>query len=309
MYGEMITKVYNLDHVEANDVKNAIEERLLSQNGRVMVSYRRVDDAGGTKRSAVLVVSDLPEAHRELARFLAELDRPVPQIAIEAKFIEVTRSSEDRYGINWTLKASATGGAFDGTKDFAMPLMFNEMLLGKVLLDQWNASLELMATRGNARVLATPRTVTMDNHTAKISMGVEVPIREVSKDETGLVTYTWKTRSIPVKLEVTPHVTSSGKVNMVIKPTVEAITGWVGTADDQQPIVAKREAQTQVTVGDGEVVAIGGLVKDEETRTVGKIPLLGDIPLLGHLFKKTSVSRTKNDLMIFITPHVIPAEG
>lgn len=95
---------------------------------------------------------------------------------------------------------------------------------------------------------------------------------------------------------------------MHVKPSVEAITGWTGSADDQQPIVAKREAETQVTVSDGEAVVIGGLVKEEETRTVGKIPLLGDIPILGHLFKKTSVRREQNDLMIFIIPHVVPME-
>ncbi len=306
MFGEMETRVYDLDYVEANDVKNAIEERLLSPDGRVMVSYRRVGKGGGTDRSAVLVVSDLPEAHEMLAEFLAVFDRPVAQVAIEAKFIETTRTSEDRFGIDWQIRASANSGPWDPENDFAIPITFDGMMLGKISLDQMNASLEVMATRGNSRVLANPRTITLDNQTAKISMGVEVPLREVSKDETGLVTYTWTTRSIPIKLEVTPHITSDGKINMSVKPSVEAITGWVGSADDQQPIVAKREAETQVTVADGEVIVIGGLVKEEETRTVGKIPLLGDIPILGHLFKKTSIRREQNDLMIFIIPHILP---
>ena len=96
---------------------------------------------------------------------------------------------------------------------------------------------------------------------------------------------------------------------MHVKPTVEAVTGWIGTADDQQPIVAKREAETQVTVKDGEAVVIGGLVRDEETRSIGKIPLLGDIPIIGHLFKKTSIRHEKNDLMIFVIPHVLPMQG
>jgi general secretion pathway protein D len=152
--------------------------------------------------------------------------------------------------------------------------------------------------------------MTLDNHTATVSMGVDVPQREISSDpKTGLVLSTWKTRSVPIALEVTPHVMSDGRVNMKVKPSVQAIIGYVGPADDQQPIVAKREAETEITVGDGEVAVIGGLVRDEETRNVGKIPLLGDIPILGNLFKKTSVKHTKNDLMIFIIPHVVPAEG
>jgi len=184
------------------------------------------------------------------------------------------------------------------------------MVLGKITLDQMNASLEVLATRGQSRVLANPRTMTLSNQTAIVSMGVDVPLREIRKDpNTGEITYTWSTRSIPITLEVTPNVTADGRVTMHVKPSVEAITGWVGSADDQQPIVARRAAETQVIVNDGEVVVIGGLIKEEETRNIGKIPLLGDIPILGHLFKKTSVRTEQNDLMIFIIPQVIPADA
>ncbi|MFO7675541.1 MAG: AMIN domain-containing protein [bacterium] len=309
LYGELITRVYDLDYVEAEDVSKIISPAL-SENGKAEVSYRRVDDGSGSKRSGVLVVTDVPEVHQRLVEFLAAFDRPVPQIAIEAKFVETTRSSEDRFGIDWQIRATASTGSWDPSKDFAIPVIFDQMLLGKISLEQMNASLEILATRGNSRVLANPRTVTLDNQTASVSMGVEVPLREVNKDgNTGEITYTWRTRSIPIRLDVTPHVTSDGRVTMHVKPSVEAITGWVGSADDQQPIVAKRQAETQVTVGDGEVIVIGGLIKEEETRTVGKIPLLGDIPVLGHLFKKTSVRRDQNDLMIFIIPHVLPMGG
>ncbi|MFO7638529.1 MAG: AMIN domain-containing protein [bacterium] len=308
MYGELHTRVYNLDYVEAEDAARAVKNTL-SPEGNAEVSFRRVDDGSGSKRSGVLVVSDIPDGHLRVVEFLASYDRPVAQVAIEAKFVETTRTSEDRYGIDWQLRASASTGNWDHGRDFAIPIVFNEMVLGKVSLDQMNASLELLATRGNSRVLANPRTMTLSNQKATVSMGVDVPLREIHKDgNTGEITYTWRTRSIPIRLEVTPYVTSDGRVTMHVKPSVEAITGWTGSADDQQPIVAKREAETQVTVSDGEAVVIGGLVKEEETRTVGKIPLLGDIPILGHLFKKTSVRREQNDLMIFIIPHVVPME-
>ncbi|HDQ99478.1 MAG TPA: type IV pilus secretin family protein [candidate division WOR-3 bacterium] len=309
IYGELHTRLYTLDYVEADDAAKAVKEAL-SPEGKAEVSYRRVDDGSGSDRSGLLIVTDIPEAHRRVAEFLAVLDRPVPQVAIEAKFIETTRSSEDRYGIDWQIRASASTGGWDASRDFGIPIVFDQMVLGKISLDQMNASLDLLATRGNSRVLANPRTMTLSNQKATVSMGVNVPLREINKDgNTGEITYTWRTRSIPIQLEVTPYVTSDGKVTMHVKPSVEAITGWVGSADDQQPIVAKREAETQVTVSDGEVVVIGGLVKEEETRTIGKIPLLGDIPVLGHLFKKTSVRREQNDLMIFIIPHVLPMES
>ena len=309
MYGTMQTRVFELDYVESEDVVSALTN-VLSPQGKAEIGYRRVSDAGGSDRSAVAVVTDIPEALDRIAEFIAEFDRPMPQIAIEAKFVETTHSSSDLYGIEWNISASASSGRFDPDKDFGVPIVFNEMVLGKITLDKLNATLDILATRNNSRILANPRTITIDNQKSIVSMGTDVPLREVRKDaESGEITYTWATRSVPISLEVTPHVTADGRVTMKVKPTVEAITGWVGSADDQQPIVAKRTAETQVTVGDGEAVVIGGLVKDEETRSIGKIPLLGDIPILGHLFKKTTVRREKNDLMIFIIPHVLPAEG
>jgi general secretion pathway protein D len=288
---------------------------MLSSVGNVEVGYRRVSDAGGSNRTNLVVVNDIPEALDRVAEFLAEFDRPLPQIMIEAKFVETTVSASDVYGIEWKLSAAAKAGAPNIGTDDAFPLIapggfgLDNVILGRIDYSGFSAALDILQSRGNSRVLANPSTLTLDNHTATISMGTDVPIREISTDpKTGLVLATWRTRSVPIKLEVTPHVTSDGQVNMKVKPSVEAITGWVGSADDQRPIVARREAEAQIIVGDGEVAVIGGLVRDEETRTVGKIPLLGDIPILGNLFRKTTVNHTKNDLIIFIIPHIVPAE-
>jgi type IV pilus assembly protein PilQ len=310
IYGETQIRVFELNYAEASDVVKLLP-KMLSAAGNVDVGFRRVSDGGGSNRTNMVVVNDIPEALDRVAEFLAEYDRPLPQVMIEAKFVETTMSATDIYGIEWTLSASAKTGDMNWGKDFALPLIFNNMVLGKIDIGQFNATMDILQSRGRSRVLANPSTLTLDNHTATVSMGTDVPIREISSDpKTGLVLATWRTRSVPIKLEVTPHVTSDGKVNMSVKPSVEAITGWVGSADDQRPIVAQRSAESNIVVGDGEVAVIGGLVRDEETRNIGKIPLLGDIPILGDLlFKKTTINHTKNDLMIFIIPHVVPAEG
>ncbi len=307
MFGETRARVFELDYAEAIDVVKILP-KMLSSVGNVDVGYRRVSDAGGSNRTNLVVVTDIPEALDRVAEFLAEYDRPVPQVMIEAKFVETTMSATDVYGIEWKLSAAAKAGAPNIPSD-ALPLIFNNMVLGRIDYTGFSAALDILQSRGNSRVLANPSTLTLDNHTAKISMGTDVPVREISTDpKTGLVLATWRTRSVPIALEVTPHVTSDGQVNMKVKPSVEAITGWVGSADDQRPIVARRSAEAQIVVGDGEVAVIGGLVRDEETRTVGKIPLLGDIPILGNLFRKTTINHTKNDLIIFIIPHIVPAE-
>jgi len=307
MYGETRSRVFELDYAEATDIAKLLP-KMLSPVGNVEVGYRRVSNAGGSDRSHIVVVNDVPEALERVAEFLAEMDRPVPQVMIEAKFVETTTSATDIFGIEWKLSAAVKAGDFKPGTEF--PLIFNNMVLGKIDYSGLSATLDILQSRGNSRVLANPSTLTLDNHTATVSMGTDVPVREITSDpKTGLVLASWRTRSVPIELQVTPHVTSDGRVNMKVKPSVEAITGWVGSADDQRPIIARRSAESDIIVGDGEVAVIGGLVRDEETRNVGKIPLLGDIPILGNLFRKTTINHTKNDLIIFIIPHIVPAEG
>jgi type IV pilus assembly protein PilQ len=309
MFGETRARVFELNYAEAKDVAKVVP-KMLSSVGNVEVGYRRVASAGGSDRANLLVVNDIPEALDRVAEFLAEYDKPLPQVMIEAKFVETTLNAHDVYGIEWKLGVAIKGGAPSIGKDDVFPLIFNNMVIGKLDYTGLGAALDFLQTRGNSRVLANPSTLTLDNHTATVSMGTDVPIREISTDpKTGLVLATWRTRSVPIKLEVTPHVTSDGRVNMEVKPSVEAITGWSGSSDDQRPIVSRRSAETNIVVGDGEVAVIGGLTRDEETRTIGKVPLLGDIPILGHLFRKTTVNHSKNDLMIFIIPHIVPTEG
>jgi len=310
MYGELQTRVFDLDYVEAADVQKAVA-KALSSLGSSEIGRRRVGDADGSNRSSMLVVTDLPEALDQVAQIVAEFDRSLQQIAIEAKFVETTITGEDRYGVQWdNIGLHANLGTFDFSKDVAMPLIFNNMVVGKVALPSLSANLELLQSRGLSRVLASPRTVTTDNQTATMDVSTQIPLREFSSDpKTGLIVYTWKQLSIPVGLTVTPHITADGKVSMSLSPEVQAITGYTGPADDQRPITSKRSATTQAIIGDGEAVIIGGMISDNETRSIGKVPLLGDIPILGHLFRKTSITHTKTDLMIIVIPHILPMEG
>jgi type II secretory pathway component GspD/PulD (secretin) len=297
-----------LNYADANDMVKILP-KMLSSIGSVDVGLRRVADAGGSNRTNLVVVTDIPEAVDRVAEFLAAYDKPLPQIMIEAKFVETTVSATDIYGIEWKLGIAANAGISNIGTENSFPLMLGPYQVGRLDYSGLSAALSFLQTRGNSRMLANPSTLTLDNHTAIVSMGTDVPIQEVSSDpKTGLVVATWRTRSVPIKLEVTPHVTSDGQVNMKVLPSVEAITGWVGSSDNQRPIVSRQSADVDIAVGDGEVAVIGGLTRDEETRTIGKIPLLGDIPILGHLFRKTTINHTKNELIIFIIPHVVPPE-
>ncbi len=225
-------------------------------------------------------------------------------------------NAQDIYGIDWKLSVSATAGSPTSGSSTELPLIppnglgLDNMVVGRINIGQLAAALDIIQNRGNSRVLANPSTLTLDNHLATVSMGTEVPIREITSDpKTGLVLATWRSQSVPISLSVTPHLTADGQINMQVEPSVEAITGYVGPADDQRPIIASRKASADITIGDGEVAVIGGLIQDQETRNVSRVPLLGQIPILGVLFSKTTVNHSKSNLMIFITPHVVSAEA
>lgn len=303
--GELDSRIFELDYAEATDIRDAIK-RVLSTRGATEIVYRRVGSGGGSGRASALLVTDYPEVLDKVRALIAQLDQPTAQISIEAKFIETTLSAADIYGVNWALGTAVTP-IIPTAGEMALPVRLGELVLGKISLDQLSASLNVIQTRGKSKLLANPSTLTLDNQTAVINMGVTIPLREEHVDPTTQIhTFTWASRFIPIGLTVTPHITSDGMINMEVEPTVEAITGWEGPPGDQRPITVKRDAKTQVTIRDGEVAVIGGLVKDEETRTLSKIPLLGDIPILGKiLFTRTSITHEKSELIVFIIPHVV----
>jgi type IV pilus assembly protein PilQ len=307
--GELVTRVYFLNDVEADDAKKTID-RLLSEKGKAELSYRRVGEGGGSKRASILVVNDIPERIAKIDEVMKELDKPSPQITIEAKFIETTMSADDIYGIDWSIRTAAVAEPPEIGKEVSLPIMLNEMVLGKITFAQMSAALDIIRSRGKAKLLANPKTLTLDNQTAEVTMGVTVPILQVKIDpETRERTYTWEERYVPIALSVTPHLTDDGRINLEVKTRVEAITGWKTAQEQEMPIVAKREAKTQISVRDGEVIVIGGLVKEQETQSVTKVPILGDLPLLGNLFTHRSTKKEKNELIIFIIPRVVPPEG
>ncbi len=303
--GEFDSRIFELDYAEASDIKDVLKT-ILSDRGTSELIYRRVADGGGSKRTAAILVMDYPEYLEKAAAVIAQLDQPLPQIAIEAKFIETIMSSDNMYGVDWSLRTAVTPEV-PKTGEMALPVRFYELVIGKLSLSQLSMALEIMQSEGKSKLIANPRTITLDNQTAEINMGISVPVRSLRIDpETRERFYVWSERFIPIALKVTPHATSDGMINMTIEPKVEAIIGYEGTPEDRRPIITRREARTQVAVKDGEVVVLGGLIKDEESKVRSKVPILGDIPILGKLlFSRTQVTKQKSELLIFIIPQII----
>ena len=161
-----------------------------------------------------------------------------------------------------------------------------------------------------SNLLATPHIVTLDNQLAKFLVGQEVPITtgEALADNFDRAFRTVQRQEVGIKLEVTPQVNAAGEVKLFLKQEVSSVAGPVSSRSSDL-ILNKRSFETTLTVDDGDILAIGGLLNDDERRTIERIPLLSDIPLLGELFKSRSRSRTKTNLMVFIRPRILRTRG
>ena len=186
-----------------------------------------------------------------------------------------------------------------------------------IMGQDYTMTLHALATAGNGKILSRPSVIARNNQPATIMVGKEVPlITSVRYDTFGNVingvTYT----QVGIILRVTPFITSDGLVQMILSPETSAVSKTDGQAissgpSGQNPIIApaidKRSADTVVVTPTGQTVIIGGMIGDSKAEMESKIPFLGDIPLLGNLFKRKITLESKSELIIFLTPHVIPA--
>ena len=192
---------------------------------------------------------------------------------------------------------SATGG-FGG---FALDIGKNA-IFGTII----NA----IASDTESNLLATPHIVTLNNQKAKFLVGQEVPVSTGEQLSANFENAfrTVQRQEVGIKLEVTPQVNAQGDVKLFLKQEVSSVAGPVSSRSSDL-IINKREFETTVTVGDGQLFAMGGLLNDDERRTIERIPLLSDIPFIGELFKSRSRSRSKTNLMVFIRPTILRSKA
>ena len=189
------------------------------------------------------------------------------------------------------------GGVVGGTGGFIVDLGGGNFL---------GAILNAAQQDNKSNILSTPSVVTLDNQEAKILVGQEVPVTTGEKLSTNFdnTFRTVQRQNVGIQLEVKPQIGEGGAIKLFLRQEVSSIAGAV-SGNSSDLILNKREIQTTVTVDDRQIIALGGLLDDNERRTIEKIPLLGDIPALGELFKSRSRQRTKTNLMVFIRPTIL----
>ncbi|MDQ3622285.1 MAG: hypothetical protein M3463_07330 [Verrucomicrobiota bacterium] len=281
----------------------------------------------------------------KITSFLDGVDRPTRQVMIEARLVEVTANPIQSYGINWagTLGSSTTPQTFryggsgsispgdPGTSiivnpdtgtirpfDFALNGLssggFGDLLGGQFAIlsvPQLSATLRLLNEDRDAEFLANPRVVTANNLKADIRIIRQQPVPQLNfNEQTAQAVFSgFQDKEFGNTLEVTPSINKDDFISLLVKPEISNKVGdqffTFGGATVSSPIIDKRSLISNVVIKSGDTLAIGGLLQDEVIKGRTKVPFLGDIPIVGYLFQEKLNSRTKRNLLVFVTPTII----
>lgn len=272
-----------------------------------------------------------------LADVIHSLDVMLEQVLIEAVILEVNLGENLEHGIDWLQRSmtvyneqsrgpggaltvrqpvmSFAGGQSVGGSAFqdASSLTDRSIPLGSgityytTFFDlNLDAVIRLAADSRDVRILSTPVILTTDNTEAKINISEQRPVvTSSSTTSAGEQRSTYEYRDIGIQLTVTPRINPARFVVMEINQAADELGGTVSIDDNEVPIILKREMEAQIAVGSRETIALGGLVRTDRAKSSNKVPLLGDIPLLGALFRSDSRSETRTELLVLITPYVL----
>lgn len=304
----LVTSVFSLNYAKAKEVAASVKE-MLTPRGRVNFD----------ERTNTVVVTDSTSSIEEIRKIMPSLDQVTPQVLIEAKIIETKLDNSDKLGIDWTAKVTGFGAksplnwpfpnvAANEFKPDPFPAApSSEFKYGTLDFTQFQAVLELLSSRTDTNTLSNPRIVTLDNQPASITVGTKWPVAQYTynSEQAKWQVSGWEYQEFGILLKVTPHVNREGYITLDIAPQVSERTGDVTFDTAAVPILSTQETTTRVMIKDGETLIIAGLLKDKTTDTKRKIPILGDIPIIGFAFTKNEKVVEKTDLLIFITPHII----
>jgi type II secretory pathway component GspD/PulD (secretin) len=255
-----------------------------------------------------LVVTASPEMLERIAADVKRIDIPIRQVLLEVLVIELSGDARKNLGTEWQWKGEKPKG-----EDSSGTLKFTANVLASVFSELTYAypagitsflfSLKPMVENGEAKIHANPRIVTMDGHQADIFLGQEQSYLVLTESDSGTtVTRQRVIIKTGVTLNFLPQISPLGDITVKVEPEVSATVGF---NKDGYPIISSRRANTTVRIKDGQTFVIGGLLHEFESQTVGKVPILGDIPLFGRLFRTERTEKSETEVVIMVTPHII----
>ena len=325
---EMITqqatlqsKIYRITYADAGDVTDALTTFL---SGAGKIAYN--------KGSNNIIVTDTESQIKIIDEFMIEIDRIQPQVMVEAQIYDVSMRSGIDLGVEWyagsktnyngdpisefpdgskSITNAHVQGSFNGatnlTTNVASAVRFG------ILNDNIDMAMMIRAEEeeASAELLANPKVLVLDNNEAEIKIISEIPYQTFGESAEGGAMTVTEFKEVGVSLRVTPHITRGGMIRLELNPSFSvkvddvniAIPGSINTST--QPVVDKRVAETTMMVKNNTTVVLGGMRKQNKTLQERKVPVLGDLPILGGLFKSTGESEFTSELVVFVTPRIV----
>ena len=323
----LITEVFALNYAKAADVATSLSE-MRSERGKIKFD----------SRANLVIVTDIPTNIYKISKVIERLDSMTPQVTIEAKIMETNFSNLEELGLDWNASYRATMSArptsfpwpannigksydnvlprgdsadtFPTVASSSFPLAENsDYTFGILDGRSFSLLLEAIQTKGKTKILSNPSITTLDNEMAEIHVGTDWPIANYSySEEQGrFVISGWEYKSFGILFRVTPTINQNGYITLKLHPEVSDMSkdNYVEFEGAKVPILTIQTVDATVMIKDGETLVIGGLIKDKVIETKTQIPLLGSIPILGKLFQHKSEEVVRNNLLIFITPHIV----
>ncbi len=278
------TRIIKLNNLKAQELAAIIKQRLAKSESIDTIEQDNV----------VVINADISKLET-LISIIKQLDsRPVPQVYLEVQVIETSTSALENKGITWPKEI---GVGVDASISNQQTVIQSN--------PSFKSIINLLESEGKAKILARPRLKTINEEEAEIFIGEHTPIVQTTVDTTGRISESVTFVDSGINLKVLPLINlQTGEIRLKIKPEVSIVSGFTGTNNDK-PIIKTRKVNTNVWVKDGETVIIGGLFNSTDASSQSKLPLLGDVPLLGNLFSSKSNGRDHTELIISVTPKIV----
>jgi len=306
-------RMFPVSYAKVDELEKKIKD-FLGDRGKVV----------GDVRTNALVVTDIEENLERAAKLIASLDTQPPQVLIESKIVEAQESFTRNLGVNWgasgapiKLGSTARGPvnmnpSFNINPAANVPGSALSLNLSVGTLDVFGtlqAALSLSESEEQVKIISAPRIMTMTNEKADINQTTEVPVRQVTQNGTA-TQETFQFKPLTLKLEVTPQVTADGSVIMKVLVNRQFRGADVSSAGQGAFAVNSREANTRVLVKNGQTAVIGGIYQSDATDGENGVPWFRELPIVSYLFKTKNVTKSKSELLVFLTPRIIgPVDG
>lgn len=321
----LVTQTFEIIYADVTQVVTALDKFKSPQGS--------VTSIAGTSH---IIVTDTESKIKEVAALISTIDRITPQVLVEVRIYDITSKDNLDLGVEWgagrrtnldgssnllndDISVSRGGtdtylnsrtdpailGGFEGSTSKTADATLGFLRFG-VLNEHIDIDAQLRAEneKVDAKLLANPRILVLDNETANFDIITEYPYVEKTITS-GSVTETVQFKEVGISLEVTPHIAKNGMLRLNIAPEFGVVVSQVTVSSSNVPVVDTRKVNTIALLKNNQTVVLGGMRKKDTTQQVNKIPLLGDLPILGHLFRFEGEATTTGELVVFITPRIV----